>query len=79
VAAVSARDAWAVGSTSLGVPLIFRWNGRTWKRVPSPNPSPVEGTDLNGVTALSARNAWAVGGTRAFRTLILHWNGSAWK
>jgi hypothetical protein len=43
VAATSRRNAWAVGAT--GIPggghsktLIERWNGKTWKHVPSPSP-----------------------------------------
>ena len=69
VAAMSARDVWAVGSFSAtdyakGT-LIERWNGKTWKVQPSPNVGL-----LSAVTATSATNAWAVGGSA-----ILHWNG----
>jgi hypothetical protein len=70
VAAASASDVWAVGSAGTGA-LIVHWNGRAWKRVPSPSPA---GSALTGVAVTSARNAWAVGGK-----LILHWNGTAWK
>ena len=35
-AAISARDAWAVGSASSGKTLIVHWNGKAWKRVHSP-------------------------------------------
>jgi len=76
VAATSVSNAWAVGSAGSGKTLILRWNGKTWKRVPSPSPS---GSYLAGVAATSARNAWAVGGTGSGRTLILRWNGVAWK
>jgi hypothetical protein len=47
VAATSPRNAWAVGSIGPGPginpgrgtkTLIEHWNGKTWKRVPSPNP-----------------------------------------
>ena len=85
VAAVSARDAWAVGFA--GNPhshktLIGRWNGKTWKRVPSPSPGAEAG--LNGVAATSASSAWAVGCTNCLtnasgKTLILRWNGKTWK
>jgi hypothetical protein len=69
VAAASASDVWAVGSAGTGT-LIVHWDGRTWKRVPSPAPA---GSALTGVAVASARDAWAVGGN-----LILHWNGTAW-
>jgi len=31
VAAISARNAWAVGGTDSGKTLILRWNGKSWK------------------------------------------------
>jgi hypothetical protein len=43
VAAFSGSDAWAVGyagSHSTSEPLIARWNGKAWKRVPGPRPGP---------------------------------------
>lgn len=63
-------------------PLILRWNGRTWKRAPSP--APFGGAALIGATSTSATSAWAVGGTgdlfgSGARALVLHWNGHAWK
>jgi hypothetical protein len=83
VAAISATNAWAVGG-STSVPseisktLILRWNGKTWKQVPSPSAA-----GLSGVAATSASNAWAVGGYggdfTSHKALILHWNGTAWK
>ncbi len=83
VTTTSARNAWAVGSTSSGKTLIIRWNGNSWKRVASPSPSSaLYGNELQGVTATSARNAWAVGYTSTLTstsTLILRWNGSSWK
>ena len=76
VAAISPRDAWAVGyswdnTTGTSQTLIERWNGTTWSIVKSPNPDP-NNNRLNAVVALSATNAWAVGST------IEHWNGTAW-
>ena len=85
VAATSAGDAWAVGYAGMGprtcrrcTTLILHWNGKAWRRVPSPNPS--IGSVLYAVTATSAGNAWAVGYTPSLArsTLILHWNGKAW-
>ena len=85
VAVTSACNAWAVGDVDDHT-LVLHWNGRTWKRQPSPNPG-VYGNLLLAVTATSATNAWAVGvhftgigdyGTPG-RALIEHWNGVAWK
>jgi hypothetical protein len=81
VAAVSARDAWAVGTDLNGVDglpqsLVEHWNGRAWKVQKSPNLGGLGGfNDLYGVAAVSARDAWAVGGLAA----VEHWNGRAWK
>jgi hypothetical protein len=81
VAATSASNAWAVGSydnsSSDSQSLILHWNGTTWKKVPSPDPS-TQFTVLYGVTAMSATNAWAVG-TADFSPLILHWDGTSWQ
>lgn len=86
VSAVSAGQAWAVGSGGFrggrSQTLIFRWQGHAWLRVPSPARR-LAGNPL-GVFALSAKNAWAVGytgfaiGIRS-RGFILHWNGTAWQ
>jgi hypothetical protein len=46
-------------TTALNIePVILRWNGTTWKRMASPNPT---GNDdyLSAVAATSARTAWA--------------------
>ena len=88
VAVISAGNAWAVGDgfspSVLSQTLIEHWNGKTWKRVPSPSPSLSEyGDTLYGVAATSARYAWAVGeistGNDASKTMILHWNGKTWR
>jgi hypothetical protein len=86
VAAVSARNVWAVGcSGGCNGPdsLILHWNGKKWAKVASPDPG--AGLDeLTGVSAVSANNVWAVGyacdtaGCGAFKTLIVHWNGKKW-
>ncbi len=77
--------AWAVGTISCGcgpgVSLIERWNGRSWRVVPSPA---VGGSpDLASVISIGARDAWAAGasgsGDGPEKTAILHWNGRAWK
>jgi hypothetical protein len=78
VSAVSATDAWAVGTASSGQTLILHWNGTKWSTTPAPESS--NAYQLNGVTAVSATDAWAVGdysdGTA--HTLTLHWNGTKW-
>ncbi len=78
VAALSSRDAWAVGESfkvGAGQSLVLRWDGSAWHRVASPSPRDAA---LYGVAATSPRTAWAVGGY-AGGTLVLHWNGTAWK
>ena len=61
VTVVSAKDAWAVGSTGGGThphTLILHWNGTAWSAVTSP--APVANGRLSAVTA-SATSGWAVG------------------
>jgi Protein kinase domain len=82
VTAISADDAWAVGSD--GKTLILHWNGTAWRQASSPS---VTGA-LEAVAATSTSNAWAVGfagssggaGIEGNNSpLILHWNGATWK
>jgi hypothetical protein len=89
VSAVSATDAWAVGSyiddtTAHSDTLILHWDGTSWSELASPNPSSYN--FLLSVSANSQTDAWAVGhhegstdrfGCRC-RTLILHWDGKTW-
>jgi hypothetical protein len=83
VAATSARNAWAVGGTSItdssSGTFILHWNGTAWKR--ARGPSSHGGPNLYAVAATSARNAWAVGAMTSppSDVVILHWNGTAWK
>lgn len=87
VAILAAGYAWAVGSyagdaLTGGKALIEHWNGRSWIRVPGPQPGGVSG--LNAVTVISARNAWAVGGYAAqtggtSKPFAVHWNGRKWR
>jgi hypothetical protein len=84
IAMLSACEAWAVGTYYNGSTwqtLIERWNGSSWKTVPSPDPGgPANFNQLNGVAVSSARSAWAVGSRGSPPgTLIEHWNGTAWK
>jgi hypothetical protein len=90
VGATSATNAWAVGSVigaQVDQTLILHWNGKTWRRVASPDPGGRGvSNDLAGVTATSAGNAWAVGTFDDHETsgtvpegFILRWDGSRWR
>jgi hypothetical protein len=93
VSAISASDAWAVGTyynntTNTYDTLILHWNGAKWSAVSSPNPDATGENRLNAVSADGASDVWAVGtlcptvsGQCAFTdesTMILHWNGTKW-
>jgi hypothetical protein len=87
VRAVSANDAWAVGTVAtdhVSQTLILHWDGTRWTQSPSPSPG-IGSIDLTGVTATSATDAWAVGDyvsesqNLTLLTLILHWDGKSWK
>jgi hypothetical protein len=89
--AVSATNAWAAGSSyksgSLNSrTLILQWNGKSWTKAASPNPS-ASTNDLTSVSADSATDAWAMGtycvsacntSTVVSKLLALHWDGSTW-
>lgn len=87
IAAVSANDVWAVGSshdnTLPSRTLILHWDGAQWSIASSPSPD-TQFNELRGVAAISATDVWAVGyrgGTKTdtpIETLILHWDGSNW-
>jgi hypothetical protein len=89
VAAVSARDVWAVGVNTAGGlsrEVIVHWNGTSWKRSALPAHTPFG--SLLGVAASSASNVWAVGQTSnsnnsgcpagGCQTVTEHWNGCMW-
>jgi hypothetical protein len=91
VRAISATDAWAVGSktasTGAEVTFTLHWNGQAWSEVPSPNPSTAASASnqLRSVAVVSPNNVWAIGmyeneqtSFHQHRTLVLHWNGTAW-
>ena len=92
VAVLSARNIWAVGddaaADNAGAPyksLIVHWNGKSWKKVPSPSPG-IGSTYLTSVTAASSSNIWAAGDYStqsgdfaSNKTLMLHWNGRTWR
>jgi len=90
VAAVSARDAWAVGYVELPSrsgwndrPLIVHWNGSSWRRVPPPAiPNPHGFGELESVAGTATDDIWAVGVTMSragYQPLIMHWNGQRWR
>jgi hypothetical protein len=82
---ISSGNAWAVGSFFNGAAsqtLIVHWNGRSWRRVPSPNPAGAgNDNELVAVSGTSAASSWAVGDYfdgSARQTLVEHWNGTRW-
>lgn len=84
VAAVSARDAWAVGTrVHAGVQstLILRWNGTAWIEVSAPSPGSANNS-LTSVIAIAADDVWATGSYRDLggsnTPLLLHWDGVEW-
>ncbi len=84
VSAVSATNAWAVGTFRQGThlrTLVLHWNGKRWRVQASPSPgSGLYDDALTGISATHA-GAWAVGNaldTNGTSTLILRWTGSKW-
>jgi hypothetical protein len=59
--------------------LAERWNGHTWRIVPTFKPAPT-GRDafLNGVACSSASACTAVGNQTLAKTLAERWNGRTW-
>lgn len=72
VAALSARNVWAVGSyrhrkgrRHSHVTLVLHWDGKHWKRSPSPNPGGIgHSNGLDDVAADPAGHLWASGSYR---------------
>lgn len=94
MAAPSADNVWAVGSTgpeSNSELLSMHWNGSSWVTMPVPRPA-LPSTfrsafrlELRGVTAKANDDVWAVGyqlgQTADFysqQTIVLHWDGRSW-
>jgi hypothetical protein len=78
VAAISADDIWAVGTTVSHGPLAEHWDGTSWTRIPTH----VSGwAQFMGVAALGPRDVWAVGShsMNPSRSLIERWNGHRWR
>jgi hypothetical protein len=86
VAAVSARNVWAVGNYFRRAAngrhsfqtLVLHWNGKRWKHVASPNPGKLGSPNrLYDVAAISATEVWAVGSYR--RRPLVERRIHAWK
>jgi hypothetical protein len=79
VAAASRDDVWAVGSAG-AKPLVARWDGRSWRRVPLPA---VAGRNvwLSGVAVPAPDDVWVVGGWGGLSSwpLLMHWDGARWQ
>src|SRR5436309_4300002 len=80
LAAVSAKDVWAVGTygtEEFALTLIERWDGASWSHVPSPSVAGYS-NHLHAAAAVSPDDVWAIGGshrgTGLWRTLTLHWD-----
>jgi hypothetical protein len=59
--------------------LAERWNGRTWRIVPTYKPAPNgRGAFLNGVACATATACTAVGNQTPTMTLAERWNGQSW-
>jgi hypothetical protein len=80
VAALSAGNVWAVGSTLSTDPMTVHWNGHAWREqdltLVKGHPADPPG-GFEAVAAVSPHDVWAVGGT-AGATLAEHWNGRTW-
>src|SRR3989442_4402419 len=85
VAALSADDAWAVGSVqrpNRALPLAEHWDGTAWHVVPTPL-NHVKIREFHDVTALGPDDVWAVGTEIRLRTGVIHpltehWDGTSW-
>lgn len=86
VSGTAGTDIWAagymIGMSGSDNTLILHWNGTSWSKVKSPDPSKTGADSLNAVTAVSSASAWAVGSNSASGStqvnLALEWNGTAW-
>lgn len=79
LSSVSAFDdysAFATGEQESGVPLVVRWDGRTWGVVPIAG---VTNAQLSSVAAVSHDEAWAVGTQAPGDPLIMHGHGLDWE
>src|SRR5262249_28017838 len=80
VSCTSASNCTVVGTQSRYKPDVFqtlveRWNGATWNKAASPNPTAANYSALAATSCTSATDCFAVGesNTSAPTTLIEHW------
>ena len=89
VAALSANDVWAVGSSVIGnaasKTLTEHWDGSTWTVIPSPSIDVIGAypadNQLVDVVAVAPNDVWAVGTATTIisgEALTLHWDGTQW-
>jgi hypothetical protein len=80
VAADSATDVWALGSSA------EHFDGQSWTAIPivQTSPDPVSGnsTTLTGTAAISSTDVWGAGGFQdsggIVHPVIQHWDGAKW-
>jgi hypothetical protein len=82
VTATDRANAWAAGGEAMtgrdaGTPLILRWDGTAWTKVPLPTLS--WSGSLRSIAASSRSSAWAVGRDTAGLSHVLRWNGRLWR
>ena len=84
VAAVTARQAWAVGGTgdpeAPSAVAIQRWDGTEWTIAEAPSPGSFI-NELRAVDASGPSDVWAVGRTSSGfgdAPLVLHYDGETW-
>jgi hypothetical protein len=92
VAAVSAKDIWAVGENA-GQPVAAHWDGTAWTSAALPEVPIPAGQNgfayFNDLVATSSTNVWAVGrlywgsgeelrDAEHNRPVLMHWDGQAW-
>lgn len=76
VAALSAGNVWAVGTTGTGAKersVIAHWAGARLELTPGP-----KGESLSDLAAVSTADIWAIG-RDSKRAVIEHWNGRRWR
>jgi hypothetical protein len=80
LSAPSPDDVWAYGydgDDRTGIPVVVRWDGRRWTRLPTP--SVPKGGYVVDFAATGSQSAWLVGGGMPYnRPLVMHWNGKRW-
>ena len=82
VSCTSSANCVAVGDDAVPLdnftPLSERWNGKTWSKLPTPDPTPAG--YFNAVSCTSTTNCFAVGDVNPndFRAFVERWDGTTW-